>query len=106
MVTNGSQPVVLCLSFCQVVLPQLCFSVEDAELWVEDPQEFVRKGYDVLEDMFSTKTAAANFLHTLCFKKPKAHLHSCMTHLQQVRGEGTSGSMGGWLRLTRVGEWK
>lgn len=27
----------------QVVLPQLCFNDEDAELWEEDPQEFVRK---------------------------------------------------------------
>lgn len=27
----------------QVVLPQLCFDDEDAELWEEDPQEFVRK---------------------------------------------------------------
>lgn len=27
----------------QVVLPLLCFDEEDAELWEEDPQEFVRK---------------------------------------------------------------
>lgn len=27
----------------QVVLPQLCFDDEDAELWEDDPQEFVRK---------------------------------------------------------------
>lgn len=26
-----------------MVLPQLCFDDEDAELWEEDPQEFVRK---------------------------------------------------------------
>jgi hypothetical protein len=26
-----------------VVLPLLCFDEEDAELWEEDPQEFVRK---------------------------------------------------------------
>jgi hypothetical protein len=25
------------------VLPLLCFDEEDAELWEEDPQEFVRK---------------------------------------------------------------
>jgi hypothetical protein len=31
---------VICL---QVVLPLLCFDEEDAELWEEDPQEFVRK---------------------------------------------------------------
>jgi hypothetical protein len=27
----------------QVVLPHLCFDDQDAELWEEDPQEFVRK---------------------------------------------------------------
>lgn len=26
-----------------MVLPLLCFDAEDAELWEEDPQEFVRK---------------------------------------------------------------
>ncbi|KAF8071226.1 SAD2 [Scenedesmus sp. PABB004] len=58
----------------QVVLPLMCFDAEDAELWEEDPQEFVRKGYDVLEDMLGTKTAAGNFVQTLAQKKPKSHL--------------------------------
>jgi hypothetical protein len=39
--------VLLCLHvyhiYLQVVLPLLCFDEEDAELWEEDPQEFVRK---------------------------------------------------------------
>lgn len=30
-------------SSLQVVLPLLCFDAEDAELWEDDPQEFVRK---------------------------------------------------------------
>lgn len=29
--------------YSQVVLPHLCFDDQDAELWEEDPQEFVRK---------------------------------------------------------------
>jgi hypothetical protein len=32
-----------CALILQVVLPQLCFDDEDAELWEDDPQEFVRK---------------------------------------------------------------
>jgi hypothetical protein len=34
--------------------------------------------------MYSTKTAAANFAHTLCQKKPKAHLPRFMGHLAGV----------------------
>eukprot|EP00878_Enallax_costatus_P046967 GHUV01057304.1.p1 GENE.GHUV01057304.1~~GHUV01057304.1.p1 ORF type:complete len:796 (+),score=306.27 GHUV01057304.1:175-2562(+) len=68
----------------QVVLPLLCFDAEDAELWEEDPQEFVRKGYDVLEDMLGTKTAAGNFVSTLAQKKPKTHLPPLMARLVEV----------------------
>eukprot|EP00879_Flechtneria_rotunda_P022091 GHRR01023309.1.p1 GENE.GHRR01023309.1~~GHRR01023309.1.p1 ORF type:complete len:1020 (+),score=395.54 GHRR01023309.1:417-3476(+) len=68
----------------KVVLPLLCFDDEDAALWEEDPQEFVRKGYDVLEDMMGTKTAAANFVTTVGQKKPKTHLPWLMARLNGV----------------------
>lgn len=45
-----------------VVFPLLCFSDEDRQLWEEDPQEYVRKGYDVIEDLYSEKNAATVFL--------------------------------------------
>ena len=35
------------------------------------------QGYDILEDMYSPKTAVANFAHELCSKK-KNHLHAFM----------------------------
>ncbi len=50
-------------------------------------QEYIRKGYDILEDMYSTKTAAVNFAHTLCSKKPKAHLERFMALLVHVLNE-------------------
>lgn len=28
---------------CSVVFPMLCFDDEDAELWADDPQEYIRK---------------------------------------------------------------
>eukprot|EP00963_Diacronema_lutheri_P005023 scaffold370_cov349-Pavlova_lutheri.AAC.8 len=52
-----------------VIFPLLCFNDEDAELWTEDPQEYVRKGYDIIEDLYSPRTAAVNFLTELCAKK-------------------------------------
>ena len=56
-----------------------------------DPQ-----GYDILEDMYSPKTAVANFAHELCRKK-KCHLDAFMMQIVQVgsqvacsaRGEGS-----------------
>ena len=35
-----------------VAFPLMCFSDEDAQLWEEDPHEYIRKGYDILEDMY------------------------------------------------------
>jgi len=54
----------------QVAFPLLCFSAADAELWAEDPQEYIRKGYDIMEDMYSPRTAAMSFLATLVRKHP------------------------------------
>ena len=36
-------------------LPAACFDDRDAELWMDDPAEFVRKGNDVMEELFSPK---------------------------------------------------
>ncbi|GLC37117.1 hypothetical protein PLESTB_000981600 [Pleodorina starrii] len=63
-----------------VAFPLMAFNNEDARLWVEDPQEYIRKGYDILEDMYSPKTAAANFAHDLCSKK-RSHLDVFMSRV-------------------------
>lgn len=64
-----------------VVLPLLAFNDADAELWADDPAEFVRKGYDILEDMYSPRTAAQNLLVIIAQKKRKAHLSQFMAHI-------------------------
>lgn len=122
-----------------VVFPLLCFDDEDAELWEDDPQEYIRKvgggvlgcgfkrvgrmagwdddpqactadarqvaaaglrtaslpsrcapatqcthppappqGYDIMEDIYSTRTAAMSFLHELCKARPKGNLEPLM----------------------------
>ena len=33
----------LTCALCSVVFPMLCFDDEDAELWEDDPQEYIRK---------------------------------------------------------------
>uniref|UniRef100_A0A7R9YU85 Importin N-terminal domain-containing protein n=1 Tax=Chlamydomonas euryale TaxID=1486919 RepID=A0A7R9YU85_9CHLO len=66
-----------------IAFPILCFNEADAQLWEEDPHEYIRKGYDIMEDMYSPKTAVANFAHELCSKK-KAHLDAFMAMIVQV----------------------
>ncbi|DBB04276.1 hypothetical protein WJX77_005934 [Trebouxia sp. C0004] len=56
------------------VLPLMCFNDEDDELWREDPQEYIRKGYDIIEDMYSPKTSATNFVQELCGCRAKENL--------------------------------
>lgn len=41
------------------------------------------QGYDIIEEMYSPKSAAANFVHELCSTRPKGNLEALM---HQVRG--------------------
>eukprot|EP00798_Chlamydomonas_sp_ICE-L_P030405 gene30405-35410_t len=77
-----------------IAFPMMCFNDEDEELrrkdlgvavvlWRDDPHDYIRMGYDILEDMYSPKTAAANLAHELCSKK-KAHLEAFMALIVQV----------------------
>jgi len=70
----------------RVAFPLMCFSGEDAELWAEDPHEYIRKGYDILEDMYSPKTAAANLAHDLCAAR-KEHLAKFMAAMSAIMTE-------------------
>ncbi|RUP50513.1 armadillo-type protein, partial [Jimgerdemannia flammicorona] len=53
------------------IFPQLCFSQEDEELWIEDPVEYVHKKVDPLEDFHSPVTNAINFLIDLARDRKK-----------------------------------
>ena len=53
-----------------VVFPALCFNERDSELWEEDPHEYIRKGYDIIEDMYSPRTGAMNFVQELMRCRP------------------------------------
>ena len=68
----------------QIVFPLLCHNAEDAELWENDPHEYIRKGYDIIEDMYSPRTAAMNFLCELCSKRTKDNMPKVMGFLVQI----------------------
>ncbi|CAH1416757.1 unnamed protein product [Lactuca virosa] len=54
----------------EIIFPLMCFNDNDQKLWEEDPHEYVRKGYDIIED-YSPRTAALYFLSKLVKKSGK-----------------------------------
>jgi hypothetical protein len=58
----------------EIIFPLMCFSDNDQMLWDEDPHEYIRKGYDIIEDLYSPRTAAMDFVSELVRKRGKANL--------------------------------
>lgn len=59
----------------EIIFPLMCFNDNDQKLWEEDPHEYVRKGYDIIEDIYSPRTAAVDFISELVRKHGKGNLH-------------------------------
>ncbi|KAL2506315.1 Importin beta-like SAD2 [Abeliophyllum distichum] len=54
----------------EIMFPLMCFNDNDKKLWDEDPHEYVRKGYEILEDLCSPRTAAMDFVRELDMMGP------------------------------------
>jgi len=105
-----------------VLFPMLCFDQNDQELWEDDPQEFVRKAYDIMEDFTSQRVAACNLINDLCKKRTKTALlptlEMCVGHISAYAaappGQGDAskrdgalyciGSLSGPLQEKKVAE--
>lgn len=48
-----------------VLFPMVCFNQKDYQIWTEDPQEYIRREYDLLAEYRSVKSAALDVLCTL-----------------------------------------
>ncbi|CAH8330930.1 unnamed protein product [Eruca vesicaria subsp. sativa] len=58
----------------EIVFPLMCFNDSDQQLWEEDPHEYVRKGYNIIEDLYSPRTASMDFVNELVQKRGKENL--------------------------------
>ncbi|XP_031375636.1 importin beta-like SAD2 isoform X2 [Punica granatum] len=58
----------------EIIFPLMCFNDNDQKLWEEDPHEYVRKGYDIIEDLYSPRTASMDFVSELVRKRGKDNL--------------------------------
>ncbi|RDX58219.1 Importin beta-like SAD2, partial [Mucuna pruriens] len=68
----------------EIAFPLMCFNDNDQKLWDEDPHEYVRKGYDIIEDLYSSKTASMDFVSELIRKRGKDNLHKFIQFIVEI----------------------
>ncbi|GJN21056.1 hypothetical protein PR202_gb08502 [Eleusine coracana subsp. coracana] len=74
----------------EIIFPLMCFNDNDQKLWEEDPHEYVRKGYvaysfaDIIEDLYSPRTAAMDFVSELVRKRGKGNLQKFIHFIVDV----------------------
>ncbi|URD87252.1 Cse1 [Musa troglodytarum] len=73
-----------------IVFPLMCYNDNDHKLWTEDPQEYVRKGYAYkfffpdIEDLYSPRTAAMDFVNELVRKHGKGNLQKFIQFIMDI----------------------
>ena len=81
-----------------ILFPLVCFSSEDAVIYEEDPTEFVRREYDIIEEYYNVKSAATALVNTLVMVRPKEAFPALMKLIsmdfQNQQKEGTLTLMG------------
>ncbi|XP_051127238.1 importin beta-like SAD2 isoform X2 [Andrographis paniculata] len=68
----------------EIIFPLMCFNDNDQRLWDEDPHEYVRKGYDIIEDLYSPRTAAMDFVSELVRKRGKENLERFLLFVVEI----------------------
>lgn len=74
----------------EVIFPCLCLSNEDLESFELDPNEFIRKVYDPLQDWISATNAATNLLQMLARYRKADTMPIVLPFLQQLLVEYNS----------------
>ncbi|XP_010251770.1 PREDICTED: importin beta-like SAD2 [Nelumbo nucifera] len=68
----------------EIIFPLMCFNDNDQKLWDEDPHEYVRKGYDIIEDLYSPRTASMDFVSELVRKRGKENLQKFIQFIVEI----------------------
>ncbi|GAB2295813.1 secondary alcohol dehydrogenase (SADH2) [Dionaea muscipula] len=68
----------------EIIFPLMCFNDNDQKLWDEDPHEYVRKGYDIIEDLYSPRTASMDFVSELVRKRGKENLQKFINFIVEI----------------------
>lgn len=70
-----------------VIMPTLCLSKADVALFEDDPQEFIRKVHNPLEDWLDPRIAATNLLQMMARYRLKDTLPKLLPHIQTIFDE-------------------
>ena len=62
----------------EVLFPMLCFTEADAEMWQDNPQEYIRKLYDPIGDLYNPRLSASNLLLKLSYPTKIFHAKDCL----------------------------
>ncbi|EGC38931.1 hypothetical protein DICPUDRAFT_75469 [Dictyostelium purpureum] len=62
----------------KILFPILCFNEKDAELWEDDPQEFLRSQFESAATFATPRIEALNFIIDVVGKRGRANLDSIM----------------------------
>ncbi|KAK4750955.1 hypothetical protein SAY87_004437 [Trapa incisa] len=68
----------------EIIFPLMCFNDNDQKLWEEDPHEYVRKGYDIIEDLYSPRTASMDFVTELVRRRGKDNMHKFIQFIVEI----------------------
>ncbi|GJV40278.1 importin beta-like SAD2 [Tanacetum coccineum] len=68
----------------EIIFPLMCFNENDQKLWEEDPQEYIRKGYDIIEDLYIPRTAAMDFVSELVRRGGKDNLQKFILYIVEI----------------------
>ncbi|KAI8890600.1 ARM repeat-containing protein [Backusella circina FSU 941] len=71
----------------QFLFPQICFSMEDEQLWTEDPVDYIHKKIEYLEDLRSPQTMAIHLLMDLARDRKKYAFMSMLNFINRVLTE-------------------
>ncbi|GJX99817.1 importin beta-like SAD2 [Tanacetum coccineum] len=64
----------------EIIFPLMCFNENDQKLWEEDPQKYIRKGYD----LYIPKTAAMDFVSELVRRGGKDNLQKFILYIVEI----------------------
>ena len=62
----------------QAILPVLCLTTDDVQLFVHDPHEFIRQSLDLMEEYHDPRVAACNFLLDLVQVDARRHSNAAL----------------------------
>ena len=66
------------------IFPQLCFTEEDEELWMDDPVDYIHKKLDPLEDFSTSVASAITFLTNLAKHRNKFIFKKILNFINNV----------------------